>query len=103
MRQPTIFNDSLLEQMQCMNRSWIENLRRIRQIESDFGARVLCAKNSAEAINICSEWMRQRLEVVSDEHRTFVAGWLSLISDLARLKAETPAKSDGATHPHGQP
>ena len=95
-RQLTIFNDRLLEQMRGMNRSWFETLQRIRQIESEFGARVLSAKSSAEAIDICNEWMKRRLEIVSEEQRIFASGWLGLISDLVRPKGDASAKVNGA-------
>jgi hypothetical protein len=102
-RQLTIFNGRLLEQMRGLNRSWFETLQRIRQIESEFGARVLSAKSSAEAIDICNEWMKRRLEVVSEEQRIFASGWLGLISDLVAQKGEAPAKSNGAEQQPGLP
>ena len=102
LRQSSIFNDNLLEKMRSMHRSWFDNLQMIRQIESEFGTRIIGAKSSAEAINICNDWMKKRLELLSEEQRLFVAGWLSLISDMVALK-EAPVKSNGAMQQAGHP
>jgi len=83
--ETTGFNDRLLERMQDMNRTWIERLREIRQIESDFGNRLLRAENSSEAATICHEWMAKRLETVAYEQKTFTTAWLALISDTMKL------------------
>jgi hypothetical protein len=100
-RQSAIFTDGLLEKMRDMHRAWFENLQMIRQVESEFGARIVSAKSSAEAINICNDWMKRRLELISAEQSLFVAGWLSLISDMVAHKEEAQAKSNGAVHQPG--
>ena len=43
------FNNKLFERMGDMHRSWLERLRDIRQIEAEFGTRLLTAKNASEA------------------------------------------------------
>ena len=91
--ETTGFNDRLFERMQDMNRTWIERLREIRQIESDFGSRLLRAESSPEAAAICHEWMAKRLEAVAYEQRTFTTAWLALISDT--MKLARPVKSPG--------
>jgi hypothetical protein len=83
--ETTGFNDRLFERMQEMNRIWIERLREIRQIESDFGNRLLRAESSSEAATICHEWMAKRLEAVACEQKVFTTAWLALISDTMRL------------------
>ena len=42
------FNAGLFDRMRRMNRSWLERLREIHEIESEFGARLLAANSSAE-------------------------------------------------------
>ena len=80
----TSFNDRLFEHMQEVNRSWIERLREIRQIESDFGNRLMKAESSSEAATICHEWMAKRLEAVACEQKVFTTAWLALISDAMK-------------------
>jgi len=87
------FNNNLFERMRDMHRSWLEMLREIRQIESEFGTRLLIAKSPSEATAICNEWMTKRLEIVVSEQQTFAAAWLGLISDATKA---TPAISAGA-------
>jgi len=78
--------------MQDMNRLWIERLREIRQIESDFGTRLMKAESSSEATTICHEWMAKRLETVAYEQKAFTTAWLALISDTMKSKLATSIK-----------
>ena len=87
------FNNNLFDRMRDMHRSWLERLREIRQIETEFGTRLLIAKSPSEATAICNEWMTKRLEIVVSEQQTFAAAWLGLISDATKA---TPAISAGA-------
>ena len=103
LRQSTVFNDGLLEKMRDMHRSWFENLQRIRHMESEFGARIIGAKSSAEAIDICNDWMKRRLELISEEQRLFVSGWSSLISDMMVLKEKASLKPNGIVQQAGHP
>jgi hypothetical protein len=75
------FNSRLFERMRAINRTWLEQLRDIRRIESDFWAQLLAASSPAEATSICHEWMAKRLETVASEQQTFTAAWLALVSD----------------------
>jgi len=72
------FNNTLFERMRDMHRSWLERLREIGQIESEFGTRLLTAKSPSEATAICNEWMTRRLETVACEQQAFAAAWLGL-------------------------
>jgi hypothetical protein len=91
-------NAELHERMQDMHRSWIERLREIRQIESDFGNRLLTAKNPSEAILVCTEWMARRLETVASEQQTFATAWLDLISNAVKSARPAPTKSPESSH-----
>jgi hypothetical protein len=75
------FNAGLFDRMRRMNRSWLERLREIRQIESEFGARLLAANSPAEASTVCHEWMAKRLETVASEQQAFTTAWLGLVSE----------------------
>jgi hypothetical protein len=83
--ETTTFNNGLFERMQDMNRSWLERLREIREIEADFGAKLLTAKSPSEATTICNEWMAKRLETVASEQQTFTTAWLELVWDATKL------------------
>ena len=90
--ETTYSNAELFKRMQDMHRSWIERLREIRQIESDFGSRLLNAKNPMEATMVCTEWMARRLETVASEQQTFATAWLGLISNA--VKSARPAATE---------
>ena len=74
-------NAALFDRMRRMNRSWLERLREIHQIESEFGARLLAAKSPADATTVCHEWMAKRLETVASEQQAFTTAWLGLVSE----------------------
>jgi hypothetical protein len=86
MIRETSFNIGLFERMRDMHRSWLERLREIRQLESDFGTKLLTAKSPSEATIICNEWMAKRLETVANEQQTFATAWIGLISDVLRVR-----------------
>jgi len=75
------FNAGLFDRMRRMNRSWLERLREIHEIESEFGARLLAANSPAEATTVCHEWMAKRLETVASEQQAFTTAWLGLVSE----------------------
>ncbi|WMT73896.1 hypothetical protein [Bradyrhizobium sp. Ash2021] len=81
--ETTCLNATLFERMRDMHRSWLEGLQDIRQIESDFGSRLLNAKNPSEATTVCKEWMAKRLEIVAGEQQKFTTAWVGLISKVA--------------------
>jgi hypothetical protein len=89
----TSLNGSLFERMRDVNRSWLESLREIRQIESDFGNRLLAAKSSSEATAICNKWMAKRLETVAREQRAFTTAWLELISHVTKVTGDADHSS----------
>jgi len=87
------FNNTLFERMQDMNRAWLEKLREIRLIESDFRSRLLSAKSSSEATAVCNEWMAKRLEAVASEQQAFTTAWIELIADAMKSSYTTPANA----------
>src|SRR5260370_15957853 len=69
------FNNNLFQRMRDMHRSWLERLREIRQIESEFGTRPLIAKSPSETTPICNEWLPKRLCVIENEQPALSAAW----------------------------
>jgi len=90
------FNGRLFDRMQDMNRTWLERLREIRQIEAEFGSKLLAAKTPSEAVTICNEWMAKRLETVANEQKAFSTAWLDLFSDMAVSAAPNKAIKSAA-------
>jgi hypothetical protein len=85
------FNGKLFDRMQDMNRTWLERLREIRQIEAEYGSKLLAAKTPSDAASICNEWMAKRLETVANEQKAFTTAWLDLFSDMAISATPTQA------------
>jgi hypothetical protein len=80
--EATSFNTHLFEQVRDMHRTWIERLQEIREIDSDFGMRLLAAKSRSEAANICGEWMAKHAETIAREQKTFANAWLRLVVEM---------------------
>ena len=95
------FNTGLFERMQDMNQSWLETLREIHQIESNFGARLLAAKTPSEATTICNEWMKKRLETVASDQQVFATAWLGLISDVIKSTSAVSGRAPDEDHKTG--
>jgi hypothetical protein len=86
------FNAHLFEQMRGMHRAWLERLREIRDLELDYGSRLMAAKNPSEAVSFCSEWMAERAAIVAHEQRMFASSWARL---LLTMTGRQPAVSAG--------
>lgn len=78
------FSSTLFAKMQDVNRSWLERLRAIRDLETEYGTRLMSAKSPSEATTICNEWMAKRLEAVGNEHNAFTVAWLDLVSNTIK-------------------
>jgi hypothetical protein len=85
-------NADLFKRVRDMRRAWLERLRETRRIESDFGRRLLTAKDSAEATSVCSEWMENHVEA------TFATAWLGLIFDVMTAGPAISAESFDRDH-----
>ena len=83
-RETSKLRNTLFNHMQDMHRTWLERLRDIRKVESEFGSRLLGAAGPLEAMTICNMWMAARLKAVGAEHNAFTAAWLDLVSDTIR-------------------
>jgi len=94
--ETTYFNARLFDRMQDMNRTWLERLREIRQIEAEYGGKLLVAKTPTEAAGVCNEWMAKRLETVANEQKAFTTAWLDLFADLATSTVPSKAMKSAA-------
>ena len=95
------FSSGLYDRMLRMNRWWLERLRELRQIESEFGDRLMAAKSPAEATTICHEWMAKRLETVASEQQTFTTAWLELVSDTRDARRPNGGAADAERSSEG--
>ena len=78
----TSFNAQLFDQMRDMHRGWLEKLQEIRQLESEYGTKLMSATGRSEAVQVCSEWMAKRMEIIAHEQKTFANAWLQLSIDV---------------------
>jgi hypothetical protein len=83
----TAFNSGVLKRTDEMSQSWLERIREFRQIERDFGSRLLTARNTSEAVTICNEWMAKRLLALASEQQIVATAWFELISDAMKAAA----------------
>jgi hypothetical protein len=83
----TAFNSGVLKRTDEMSQSWLERIREFRQIEQDFGSRLLTARNTSEAVTICNEWMAKRLLALASEQQIVATAWFELISEAMKAAA----------------
>ena len=78
----TGFKVRLYERMRGMHRAWIENSREIRDLEVNYGSRLMAAKSPLQAASLCNEWMAKRMAIVAHEQEMFANSWLWLLADM---------------------
>ena len=86
------FKTRLYERMRGMHREWLSNAQEIRQLELDYGAKLMSAGTSLEAASFCNEWMSKRLAIVAHEQEMFANSWLWLLADMVGSPSAAPAK-----------
>jgi hypothetical protein len=79
----TRFNAHLFERMRGMHREWLRNAQEIRQLELDYGAKLMSARTAPEAASFCNEWMARRMAIVVHEQEMFANSWVWLLADMS--------------------
>jgi hypothetical protein len=87
----TGFKTRLYERMRGMHRAWIENAREIRDLELNYGSRLMTAKGPLQAASLCNEWMAKRMAIVAHEQEMFANSWLWLLADMIEAPTSAPA------------
>ena len=86
------FKTRLYERMRSMHRAWIENAREIRELELNYGSRLMTATSPLQAASVCNEWMAKRMAIVAHEQEMFANSWLWLLADMIEAPTLAPAK-----------
>jgi hypothetical protein len=89
------FNTRLFERMRGVHREWLKNAQQIRELELDYGAKLMSARTPVQAAAICNEWMAKRMAVVVHEQEMFANSWVWLLAHVS----EQPS---GSSNPPGQ-
>src|SRR5712671_2017421 len=86
----------LFERMRSMHRAWLKNAQEIRQLESDYGARLMSAKAASEAASFWNEWMARRMAVAVREQEFFANSWAWSLADISEslVSASPPGPAD---------
>ena len=77
------FNAHLFERMRGMHRAWLRNAQEIRQLELDYGAKLMSARTAPEAASFCNEWMAKRMAIVVRDQEMFANSWVWLLADMS--------------------
>lgn len=70
----------ILEQVDLINRTWLDRWRDIHSYEMDIGSKLLASKKPEEALAICNEWMAKRIEAFATDHQRFSKLWFDLLA-----------------------
>jgi hypothetical protein len=82
-------NTALLDKFQEINRTWLGRLDEARQVESEFGAKLMKAKTPSEAMAVCNAWMAKRVELLAQEQREFGTAWADIVSGTVQASFTT--------------
>jgi len=87
-----LFNTRLFERMRAMHQAWLGHAQEIRQLELDYGAKLMSARTPSEAASFCNEWMVKRMTIVLREQEMFANSWVWLLADItdSLLPASAP-------------
>ena len=77
------FNADLFGRMRIMHREWLRNAQEIRQLEVDYGAKLMSARTAPEAASFCNEWMAKRMAIVVRDQEMFANCWVWLLTDMS--------------------
>jgi hypothetical protein len=89
------FKTRLFERMRGMHRAWIEQAREIRDLEQNYGSKLMAAKSPAHAASLCNEWMAKRMAIVAHEQEMFANSWLWLLADMSESPNVGTSQSRG--------
>ena len=98
------FNTRLFERMRSMHQSRLRNAQDIRELELDYGGKLMAARTPSAAASFCNEWMVKRMTIVLREQEMFANSWVWLLADITdSLLQESGSKptdeSVGSTRP----
>jgi len=77
------FNADLFGRMRIMNREWLRNAQEIRQLEVDYGAKLMSARTAPQAASFCNEWIAKRMAIVVREQEMVANCWVWLLADMS--------------------
>jgi hypothetical protein len=70
----------IMEQVELINRTWLDRWRDIHSYEMDIGAKLLASKKPEDALAIYNEWMGKRIEAFAADHQRFSKLWFDLLA-----------------------
>lgn len=83
---------SLGEQVKFGHQAWIERLREMQAIETQFTRELLAARDPNAALNVCNRWISKRLELLTADSKAFTGFWMDLIMTAAGTRKDPERK-----------
>ena len=80
------------ERMRGMHRAWIEKAQEIRDLEANYGSKLMAARSPSHAASLCNEWMARRMAIVAHEQEMFASSWLWLLADMMNPPTAPPTE-----------
>ncbi len=74
----------LFEQVEQVNRAWLESMREMRRTEAEFSVRLFACGSPDDALVLCNQWMAKRLEILAAEQQTFAKSWTEIVALLGK-------------------
>ena len=74
----------LFRQIEQINHTWAESIKRTHEAEAAFAQRVVNCNDPAKAGELCAEWLTSRAATFLAESQRFTDMWLSFYSEAAK-------------------
>ena len=73
----------LFERMRTLHQVWLKNAQEIRQLEVDYGAKLMSAATASAAASFWNEWMARRMALVLRGQEMFANSWAGSLADIS--------------------
>jgi hypothetical protein len=87
----------LVEQLQEMNKQWLDRIQARANLASEFASKLRAAKSIPDAMTACQEWGNRRLEMASEDTRHGLDDAQKFIQTVATFANGFASKNFGAS------
>jgi hypothetical protein len=89
--------DRLSQQVKFGHQAWMERLKEMQAVETEFTRELLATRDPSAALKVCNRWMAKRLELLTSDSKAFTGFWMDLVMTAAGgapAAGNPPAKSE---------
>jgi Phasin protein len=77
----------LFDNVQELNREWLRRIQSEANLTSEFASKLTTARTPPDAMTVCQEWSRRRLELMAEDGKHLLTDTQKLMEAGARMLA----------------